>query len=157
MIWASIPREAILAHCPLSDLHLLSNSGQAFLSLEEFRPGRRTLEVSARLREKNTILSTTTAQSMGAMAKIFGMDQNNVSLIHIQDIVSRIVDGWQVGEGHPRDIHTMSSIASSFAFSLGSRTHRIQDVIAAFLEGTQQGMDTIAYFARRRRRPRARL
>jgi hypothetical protein len=158
MVWASVPRAGIITHFPLSELQLLSNNSlscAAVLSLDEFRPGRRTRYISDQLKAKNFVLNTATAHAIGAISRIFSMHRNNANLEHIQDFVSRLVDGWQIN-GHPAsDIHTISSVATSFAMSLRSRAHRVQDVMLAFQKGVQQGNDTIAYYARRHSGPRS--
>jgi hypothetical protein len=147
LIWANLPREAILSHFPLSNLYSLPTNTQAFLSLDEFEPTRKTLKVSSRLKEKSIVLNTNTARAIGCIAKAFGMDRGNVSVMHIRDFVSRIIDGWQVGESY-----NDSNIALTFTMSLASQIYSTQDMITAFQSGVQQGRDTVAYYSRRRSR-----
>jgi hypothetical protein len=101
------------------------------------------------MKEKNIVLNTATAHAMGSISRVFGMHCNNVTLEHIQTFISRLVDGWQIQENDVNDIHT-SSVTTTFAMSLSSQIHRIQDVMTAFMNGMQQGTDIIAYYARRR-------
>jgi hypothetical protein len=153
MVWASVPRAAILTHFPLADLRALSNSSLScaeIMNLDEFLLGRRTFHISNKLKEKDILLNTATARAMGAISRVFGMHGDNVTLEHIQIFISRLVDGWQIQEKEVNDIHTRSSIAMTFAMSLSSQEHRIQDVMTAFMNGMQQGTDVMAYYARRR-------
>jgi hypothetical protein len=158
MVWASVPRPAIITHFPLSELQSLSTNNLScaeILNLDEFRPGRRTRHISDQMKAKNIVLNTATAHAMGAISRIFGMHRNNVNLEHIQGLISRLVDGWQISEHPVSDIHTISSIATSFAMSLRSRAYRVQDVMLAFQKSVHQGTDTIAYYACRRSGPRS--
>jgi hypothetical protein len=153
MVWASVPRAAILAHFPLASLRALSNSSQScanILNLDEFHLGRRTGHVSTQLKEKSITLNTMTARAMGSISRVFDMHGTKVSLDHIQDLIARLVNGWQISNHHAKDIHTMSSIATTFAMALSSKVHRAQDVMVAFQNGVQQGTDIIAYYSHRR-------
>jgi hypothetical protein len=157
MVWASVPRAAIITHFALSDLrYLASNSPSCadVMNLDEFQPGRRTRQVSDQMRAKKTILNTATARALGKISRTFGLNGGNVSVEHIQEFIARLVDGWQVSKHPLNNIHTNSSIATTFAISLNSQIHRVQDVMVAFLNGIQQGTNTIAYYSRRRPGPR---
>jgi hypothetical protein len=52
------------------------------------------------------------------------------------------------------DAHTMSHLGTQFAITLRNRNPSVhlQDIIAAFLDGFQQGLDNIERFARKRPR-----
>lgn len=152
LVWANLPRASILYYFSLAHLQELSNSNpvcESLLGLDEFQPGRRTLSVSARLREKNTVLSTSTARAMGSIARTFGFAMAGVKLVHIQDFIARLCDGWQITDGSVSD-HIKSVAANAFAVTLGSVTHPLKDVMCAFIDGFQQGTDTIAYYSKRR-------
>lgn len=149
IIWANLPRSAIISHFPLIHLQDLATTDQIcadFLNLQDFHPGDRTPTVASRLRDQNLTLSTSTAQAMGLMAKTFGLD-GEANLLHIEEFVSRIVDGWSV----QRDIHALSTTASVFAMALQSQKYRLQDVMSAFCGGIEKGLECVALYARRGR------
>jgi hypothetical protein len=157
MVWASVPRAAIITHFPLFELQLLSNNSLScadIFNLRELQPSRRTRQISHRMKVKKTMLNTAKACAMREISRNFLLHGNNVSLEHIQDLIVRLVDGGQIGKHPLSDFHTNSSIATTSAMSLGSQIHRVQNVMVAFLNRIQQGTDTIAYYARRRRGPR---
>lgn len=121
------------------------------LSFDAFEPGAKTNTIAATLREKNTMLNTTSARALGKIAKAFGLNQDNVALGHIQDFVARTLDGWTVTKPDV-DVHTMSTLAATFATALGPHAggFNLQDVMATFLEGIDQGTRCIAYWSRSR-------
>jgi hypothetical protein len=152
LVWANIPREAVLNHFPLSDLLSLADRDPRsanILHLEHFEPGRRTLAVSSLLREEQTVLSNHTARAIGCVTKTFGLDGEDVEVHHIREFVGRLVDGWQIRGDSSYGIHTVNSHAYAFAATLGHRAQYLQDIMKAFVDGMQQGTANIAYYARR--------
>jgi hypothetical protein len=153
MIWASLPAAAVISHFPISDLRYLSNRDPAcenVLNLDDVQSGRKTQYVSSLLREKNNVINIVTARAMALICRTFGMHSEGASLSHIQGLVASLVDSFQITAGPTNDFRTSSKIAKSFALSLKSQIHFLQDVEAAFVEGIEQGLDTIAFFTRRR-------
>ncbi|KAF2823324.1 hypothetical protein CC86DRAFT_384695 [Ophiobolus disseminans] len=150
MIWASIPRAAIIHHISLGDIITLSDTHPAaadLLHLEEFQAGRRTMTVATQLRDKNITLSVTSAHTLGLICKQFGLHHDNVKLHHIQDMVGRLVDSWTI----MNSMSTVTAIvARAFTGALDSRVHRSGDVVQAFVDGFQQGTATLKYYQRRR-------
>jgi hypothetical protein len=151
MIWANIPSECICTHFPLADLISLYDEDHTvtnLLHLQEFTAGRKTMALSAALREKNMTLTPSTAAAMGRVAKLFGLDRAGVALHHIETFVARLVDGWSIidnASGHINDI------SCAFAEALKSRAYRRQEIIGAYLAGIKEGTETLAFFERRRR------
>ena len=154
MVWSDLPASTILSYFPLADLQSLSDhdhSCSEILSLECIQPGRRTHFVSSQMRERNKILNTNTARAIGSVSRTFGMHRKDVSLTHIRDLIASLVDSFKVQENSATDIHTASSIASTFALALRSREHLHQHVMQAFQDGVKQGIDTINYYSGRGR------
>ncbi|RAR10903.1 hypothetical protein DDE82_000874 [Stemphylium lycopersici] len=155
MVWASVPAAAILSHFPLLDLQLLSDDDQIcteILNLDEIRAGRRTRYVSARMREKGNTINAVTARAMASISKAFGMNREGVGLLHVTGLVACLVDSFQLLRSPVVDGRASSSIAHAFAMTLRSRSYTTQDVMKAFLEGVQQGSDTVAFYSRKRPR-----
>lgn len=77
------------------------------------------------------------------------MNQGKVTLGHISDLVSRLVDGWSIMNHATTDIHTMSSLAAIFATSLGPHAagYTLQEVMAAFMEGVEHGTHCLAHWS----------
>jgi hypothetical protein len=151
MVWANIPWECICTHFPLADLISLYDEDHTvanFLHLHEFTAGRKTIALSAALRENNITLTPSTAAAMGRVAKLFGLDRAGVALHHIETFVARLVDGWSIidnASGHTNDI------SCAFAEALGSRAYRRQEVMGVYLAGVKEGTETLAFFERRGR------
>jgi hypothetical protein len=153
MVWASVPAAAVLSHFPLSDLRVLANRDQAcedILNLDEIQCGRKTPYVSSLLREKNNVISISTARAMGLVCQAFGMHSDGASLLHIQGLTASLVDSLHLTAGPLSNFRTSARVARSFALSLRSRIHLVQDVEIAFVDGVEQGLATIAFFTRRR-------
>jgi hypothetical protein len=154
MVWANIPWECICTHFPLADLISLYDEDHTvanFLHLHEFTAGRKTIALSAALRENNITLTPSTAAAMGRVAKLFGLDRAGVALHHIETFVARLVDGWSIidnASGHINDI------SCAFAEALGSRAYRRQEVMGVYLAGVKEGTETLAFFERRGRPPK---
>jgi hypothetical protein len=118
------------------------------LCLEEFKPGRRTLQVSSRFRERNTILSIDSARALGTIAKTC-LGGDSVHLHHVKELVGRFVDGWSIN--NPVTGHMKNSLARAFALAFDSKLHSTNSIMEAFNNGMQEGTDVLAYYALRRR------
>jgi hypothetical protein len=118
------------------------------LSLDNFESGRRTLQVSSRLRERNTILNTASARALGKIAKscICG---DAVHLHHIREFVGRFVDGWSLSSAVTQ--HVQNRSAHAFAVAFDTDLYSVCDIMNAFKDGMQDGADVLAYYACRRR------
>jgi hypothetical protein len=153
MVWAQVPALSILSHFPISDLCVLSNREQAcddILNLDDVHSGRKTQYVSSLLRERNSVISISTARAMALICRAFKMHRNSASLAHIQGLVSSLVDSFQLKYVTGDTLYTSNAIAKAFAVSLRSRAHLVSDVEAAFRDGVEQGTATILYHTRRR-------
>jgi len=142
MVWASVPAAAVLSHFPISDLTVLSRHNQAcddILNLRDIQSGQKTQYVSSLLRDRNTIITIRTARAMAVVCRAFKMHRVGVSLAHIQELVSSLVDSFQLKQGTSDTPHMSGLIAKAFAISLVSQAHRTHDVEAAFQQGVQQG------------------
>lgn len=131
------------------------------LSFDVFKPDTKTSKIAGNLRERNVMLNTTTARALGKTANMFGMNQDNITLEHLQDFVARLMDGWTVTKPDRIDMHTMSTLAATFAMSLRSPAggYTLQEIMGAFIEGVDQGTQCIAHWSRSRsgsRRQRSR-
>lgn len=98
------------------------------------------------------MLNTASARAMGKIAKAFGMAQSNVSLQHLREFVARVMDGWTILKADSIDVHTLSSLASTFATVLGSHHagYTVQDVMGAFIDGVDDGTRCIEYWSKSR-------
>jgi hypothetical protein len=153
MVWAALPAAAVVSHFSLSELRELSNNDQAcadVLCLDEIQSGRKTQYVSSQLRAMNNVISIGTTRAMAFISRTFGMHRNSASLAHIQGLVASLVDSFQLKQVSSDRSYTSRNIAKTFAVSLRSRAHSVQDVEGAFQDGVQQGTATIAFFTRRR-------
>lgn len=122
------------------------------LNFDAFRAGARTKHIAAALRERNALLNNATARALGKIAKLFGMGKSNVTLDHIADLVSRLIDGWSITKSDFIDIQTMSTLAATFATTLGSHAsgYTLQDVMGAFMEGVDHGTVCMDYWSKSR-------
>lgn len=104
------------------------------------------------MRERNTQLNTVTARALGKIAKLFGMGKSNVTLDHIADLVSRLIDGWSITKSDFIDIQTMSSLAATFATTFGNHAggFTLQAVMGAFMEGVNHGTVCMEYWSKGR-------
>jgi hypothetical protein len=154
-VWAEIPNDAVLNTLDLEGLiRELDHDVDCndLLSFDVFKPDTRTSALAGTLREKNVMLNTSTARALGKIAKMFGLNQENVTLEHLQDFVARLMNGWTITKPEMIDMHTMSSLATTFATSLGPHTrgYTLQQVMGAFIEGVDQGTRCIAHWSRSR-------
>ncbi|KAF3046256.1 hypothetical protein E8E11_008418 [Didymella keratinophila] len=154
-VWAEIPDHAVLCTVDLEGLiRELDNDVDCndLLNFDVFKPDTKTNTIAGALREKNVMLNTSSARALGKTAKMFGMDQHNVTLDHLQDFVARLVDGWTITKPEMIDVHTMSSLASTFATALSPHSggYGLQQVMGAFIEGVDQGTRCIAHWSRSR-------
>jgi hypothetical protein len=117
------------------------------LSLETFRPGVRTLTVSSQLNARNVTLNTTAAKAMARVCSQFFLSPN-VKLVHIQELVARVVDGFRINKDASQDL---SSCGMVFAIAFHSGAHRIEDVVEAFIEGLEMGWKAVEFYTRRKR------
>jgi hypothetical protein len=147
LIWADVPRQAIISHLPLGDL-VMDQDCAELLNLDEFEPGRRTLQVSSRLRERNIVLNTVVAGALGKIAKSC-LRGDAVHLHHVREFVGRFVDGWSLNNAVNQ--HAQNKSAHAFAVAFDHDLHSVCDIMKAFLDGMQEGTDVLAYYARRRR------
>jgi hypothetical protein len=154
-MWADIPSDAILCTLDLEDLldDIRNDDDCAnLMNLDTFRAGAKTSIVASALREKNIVLNMATARALGKIAKAFRMAEINVTLNHLQNFVSRIIDGWSIEKSEAIDMHTMSSLAATFAMSMGSHTagYNIQDIMRAFISGVNEGTRCMAHWSKSR-------
>jgi hypothetical protein len=147
LIFFDIPRPAIVQHLSLAELITISDSNdavRAMMQLHEFE-GRSTGKVAKSLAEREVIVDTFTAEAMAHVCNLFGL----VELRHIHDLVARLVDGWGIiVDNASGDIE---HIGLTFAMALGSRTHSLEDVVHAFVEGCQEGTQVLHYWDARRK------
>ena len=157
-MWGTLPSAAIIQVLPLSRLLDLYDADQdvaTLLRLHHFRNGSsKTSAVVNALKAGNVVLNSSTAKAMAHIAKLFGLDGNTTNLQHIQDFAARIVDGFFI-TAITSEAQSYGSIAATFARTLNSREHHRLDVEKAFITGTKQGAETMAYYSRRGR-PQAR-
>jgi hypothetical protein len=149
LIWANLPRAAIVHHLPLTDLVVLYDTDSNvshLLSLEKFVAGRKTQTLSAQLRERHIVLDIHSASAMGRIAKLFGLD-GSIKIKHVEEFVAELLHGWSVYASMDVDIQR---VAMAFARSLGSRVHEVKEVTDAFKKGINASNEMIAYFAKRR-------
>ncbi|KAF1366092.1 hypothetical protein EJ07DRAFT_82101, partial [Lizonia empirigonia] len=154
-VWSDIPSNAVLHTVDLTDLIDKLNKDidcQSLLNFDIFEPGTKTNVIAAGLREKNLMLNTPSARALGKIAKAFGMAQSNVSLQHLQDFVARVMDGWTILKADTIDLHTLSSLACTFATALGSHHagYTVQGVMGAFIDGVDDGTRRIAHWSKSR-------
>ncbi|KAF1933924.1 uncharacterized protein M421DRAFT_105 [Didymella exigua CBS 183.55] len=155
LVWADIPSDAVLHVLNLENLIRELNSDtdcHDLMHFNAFTSAAKTNTIASTLRENNVLLNTTTARALGKTAKAFGLNLGNFTLEHLQDFVARILDGWTISKPDNMDIHTMSSLAATFATALGPHAggFNLQAVMAAFQEGVDQGTRCIAHWSRSR-------
>ncbi|KAJ4989817.1 hypothetical protein SVAN01_04654 [Stagonosporopsis vannaccii] len=155
IVWGNINSEAVLCVLNLeqliNDLHDDEDCRQ-LLNFDAFKPSTTTNAIASTLREKNAILNKGNARAMGKAAKMFGMNKINVTLLHIQDFVARLLDGWTIERPVSIDMQTMSTLAATFATFLGAHAggYILQDIMGAFINGVEQGTRCIAHWSRSR-------
>ncbi|KAH7405833.1 hypothetical protein DE146DRAFT_424561 [Phaeosphaeria sp. MPI-PUGE-AT-0046c] len=150
LIFGDIPSDCIIRHLPLADLINLSDrhgNVNSLLHLHEFRPGLRTLAVSKELAKKGITLNVSSGNAMAIFACLFGLD-GTPDLSHISAFAGRVTDGFSITKSTPEETN---AAAVEFAATLASPLHSKQDVAKAFLLGFQNGIETLNYFAKRRR------
>lgn len=152
-VWADVENDAVLFISKLEQLVReldYDEECRELLDFRAFETGLATNAIAAVLREKNTLLNSLTARALGKTAKAFGMTQVNVTLDHLRDFVARMMDGWTIVKGDRLDMHTFSSIAFTFATSLGAHAagYNVQDIMGAFLDGVDEGTRCIARWSR---------
>lgn len=155
-IWSDIPgADAVLHTLDLEEFIDQLNDDeecQTLLNFEVFKHGTKTTTIASALREKNTTLNTTTARALGKAAKAFGLARSTITLDHLQDFIARLIDGWTIIKPDTMDIHTMSSLAATFATALGSHNagYTLQDIMGAFVRGVEDGERCIAHWSKSR-------
>ncbi|KAJ8107418.1 hypothetical protein OPT61_g8885 [Boeremia exigua] len=154
MIWADIEREAILHTLDLVDLTEVLNKDddcRRLMSFEAFDAGKKTNAIASTIREKNITLDIKTAQALGKIARTFGLSKSDVTLPHLEDFIARMMDGWSI-EKAEMDRHNLSSLAATFAVSLGSHAggYHLQEVMGAFVNGVDHGTECAAHWSRSR-------
>jgi hypothetical protein len=141
LVWADIPRAAIIRHFSLRDLICLSDEHQSvadLLRLHTFKKGLRTAIVASRLKEKNIILDLTSAEAIARVCRQFGICQPS----HIKDLVACLVDGWSIACGPTRNDY---SIAMAFAGTLNTYAYPSEDIINAFVQGCDEGSEALRF------------
>jgi hypothetical protein len=150
MVFGDIPVNTVIHNMPLADLIGVYDHDDAIkelLNLHAFRPGRRTADVASDLRDRNVTIGPSIAAAMGRAASLFGFVSEKASLGHIEEFVSRLVDGWGLAE----DPRQSNDCAFAFARALNTRAHEEQAVAGAYITGMQKGIDAIEFYAKRRR------
>ncbi|KAH9868581.1 hypothetical protein J1614_007653, partial [Plenodomus biglobosus] len=149
--YATIPKEAILKHFKLEDLHDTCSHDSAaarLMNLEAFHPGLKTREVASAMRDRKNVLNTGVASAIGRLANLF-LGNTRASTQHISAFVARMVDGCYIEKNEATDMHSMSSMAGAFATNFGLHkgcSH--QQIMAAFLDGVECGIERAAYWSR---------
>ena len=89
---------------------------------------------------------------MGKIAKAFGLCRSSAKLEHLSDFVARLIDGWSITRANIIDVHTMSSLSVTFATALGPHAngHTLQEIMAAFIQGVDDGLRCSTYWSQRR-------
>jgi hypothetical protein len=105
------------------------------------------LAVSKELSKHRMTLDASSGTAIARFAHLFGLSET-YDLQHIKDFVGRVVDGWSITQITPRET---DDAALAFAVTLGSRLHSKKAVEETFLVGVQNGIETLNYFAKRRR------
>ncbi|KAF3004210.1 hypothetical protein E8E13_006886 [Curvularia kusanoi] len=154
-VWADIPNDAILQILDHTDLiqHLNDNPDcRQLLNFEKFEVGSRTKDIAATLRENGLVLNMPTARALGKIAKAFGMGQSGVKAEHLSDLVARLIDGWSITKADFLDRHTMSSLSATFATALGPHAdgYTLQEVMASFMQGVDDGTRCMTHWSRSR-------
>lgn len=149
--YATIPKEAILKHFKLEDLHDTCSHDSAaarLMNLEAFQPGLKTREVASAMRNRKNVLNTGVASAIGRLANLF-LGNTRASTQHISAFVARMVDGCYIEKNEATDMHSMSSMAGAFTTNFGLHegcSH--QQIMAAFLDGVECGIERAAYWSR---------
>jgi hypothetical protein len=149
MVWGQIDRESIIHHFSLAELISLYDHDKAvakLLHLTAFTKASRTPEVASELRERNLAIEPPIAAAMGRVASLFGFVSENASLDHIEEFVSRLVDGWGLVEDPLQSNHC----AFAFARALNTNIHEERAVAGAYITGIQKGIDAIEFYAKKR-------
>ncbi|KAJ4357321.1 uncharacterized protein N0V89_001896 [Didymosphaeria variabile] len=107
------------------------------LNSNDFQPDQTVRELTEKLKERNIVLDDSIAHIMGIWAKAMRLGSADVPSQHmIREFVQVLIDGWSITfEG---DFHTRTSLATTFARALGSRTFQIQQVIEEFIVGLER-------------------
>jgi hypothetical protein len=149
-VFCNIPRDAIISTFGLGELISLADHNTSvanLLSLEMFRPDVRTLTVSSQLSARNVMLNTTSAQAMALVCLQFFLS-SSYKLVHIQELVARIVDGFRINRDASQHL---LSCGIAFAVAFNSGAYRLQDVAKAFVEGLEMGWKAVEFYTRRKR------
>ena len=138
-----MPAQAVLTTMYLTDLQDLCDRDPCcarLLNLSAFN-GSPTNQVASQMRDRNLVLNTQTARSLGTVSRSFAMNGPKVRLSHIVEFVARFVDGFYIQEPSAVGIHTMSSLAHVFAEALGTHPeYNHQQIMGAFMEGIEEGI-----------------
>jgi hypothetical protein len=73
----------------------------------------------------------TAAEAMAVVCKQFVLG-GNIKLVHVQELVARLVDGFGIAEDASFDIH---ECGFAFAGVFDSGMYRVRDVAGAFVAG----------------------
>lgn len=150
---ADIPKDAILQTLDLTDLIRRLNNDQDCRQLVNFDLNtdyKTTKDTAATLREIGVVLNMPTARALGKIAKAIGMGRSGVKAEHLSDLVARLIDGWSITKADFLDRHTMSSLSATFATALGPHAggYTLQEVMAAFLQGVDDGTRCMTHWSR---------
>ncbi len=122
------------------------------LNFDVFEAGKKTTAIAHSLREKNITLNNANARALGKIAAMFGLPTRRMTLEHLENFIARMFDGWSIEKSESLDIHTLSSLATTFAVSMGPHAggHTLQAVMGAFLRGVDEGTKCAAHWSRSR-------
>ncbi|KAH7127027.1 hypothetical protein B0J11DRAFT_579445 [Dendryphion nanum] len=158
LVWGNIEQAAILRHFPISELlHLAATDILCFESIQPIlrfdengvlipRKKPRTRVVAQMLKEKQLLLDSDTANTMGKLAGKFGLGDSTLS--HIKEFVKVIIDGWSIS-AQAINYNMMNVLAMKFTIAMGPRksTYDIQEIMKAFIEGIEIGTRNIEIFS----------
>ncbi|KAF2273725.1 uncharacterized protein EI97DRAFT_444774 [Westerdykella ornata] len=130
MVWRHIPSSAIISTTDLDDIEEVVGKS---LCLNQFREDIRTPMLAKRLRSMHRTINVDTAETLGRFASLVGLRCEQVSINHVREFVTCLVDGWSLRGPLDR------AVALTFAKGL-------KDVISAFMEGFEQGTKNLIYF-----------
>ncbi|KAF3045494.1 hypothetical protein E8E12_008071 [Didymella heteroderae] len=151
LVWAGVPRAAIIHYFSLSELQNLSRQEKTcrdILKLDEIIAGRATPTVSRNIGKQKSMLNTQTAKAMAQIARTFAMNGSNASLEHLRSFIAELINGWSINITAELDIHTCSHLASTFATTLLHSSKSVQCIMHAFNEGVKEGARLMTRYGR---------
>ncbi|KAF1841868.1 uncharacterized protein K460DRAFT_419863 [Cucurbitaria berberidis CBS 394.84] len=149
-VWAKVPKNAILHVFELQELWELAASSPTYTTLlcpDAFNLKLKTAALASAIRRKRQcFLDISIAGAMARIGVLFGMNKLNVTDQHVSEFVAQLLCALQIERHSASDIHSLSSIAASFAFALRHKKHSHQKIMSAFLDGVVQGTEATARF-----------